>query len=147
MPSSSRNPWLLATGGANLGIALLHVAIICAGAPGYAYFGAGGFAALALGGSSWPAIVTAPITLVFLAWAALAASGAGLLPRMPFLRAALLGITVLYLARGLIVIPDVIRLVRGAPYPARHALFSATALVVGLVHAVGTARLSSPRDQ
>lgn len=140
-PTSPHAAWLIAGGAASLGIAILHVAIIFAGARGYAYFGAGELAVLAQRGSLYPATVTALITVVFLACAAFAASGAGLLPTLPLLRTVLVCITLVYFLRGLVLLPDLIRLLLGAPYPPRHALFSATALIVGITHAVGTVPL------
>lgn len=139
--SSPRNGWLVAGGAASLGLAVLHVAIILVGARGYAWFGAGNLAVMALRGSLYPPFITALITFVFLLWAAFAFSGAGLLPRLPLLRVALVSITLIYGLRGLVVVLDILRLVGGAPYPPRHAAFSATALIIGILHGAGTERL------
>ncbi len=147
LPPSPHNAWLLAAGAASLGIAVLHIAIIFVGARGYAYFGAGDLAVLALRGSNYPAFITSLITFVFVVWAAFAASGAGLLPSLPFLRPALAAITLVYCLRGLVVVLDLIRLSQGAPYPPRHAVFSGVALFVGLLHARGLAQLVRERHQ
>ena len=64
-----------------------------------------------------------------------ALSGAGDIRRLPLLRACLVGITAIYLLRGLLLLPQAI-----PPHhiPLRFLLFSAIALAVGVVHLIGT---------
>ena len=128
---------LIAGATGSFAIALLHVVIILLGAPGYLYFGAASLARQAERGSFAPALMTAALTFVFLIWGAYALSGAGVLAPFPFLRTVLTVVTLIYLLRGLVLIPDLLRMARGAQYPLRQAAFSATSLVIGLAHAVG----------
>lgn len=52
-------------------------------------------------GKRGPALVTACVALVLGIWGAYALGGAGALPALPLTRAALVAITVVFLARGL----------------------------------------------
>ncbi len=122
----------------DLAIAGAHVGIAAIGPRAYVYFGAVSLAAPAGRGELWPAALTFAIALVFAAWGMWAFSGAGVLRRLPLLRTVLVAITALYLLRGLVVIPDVLRLLAGAGYPLRQTVFSAVALGLGLTHAFGT---------
>ena len=74
---------------------------------------------------------------VLLAWAAYALSGAGLISRLPFTKAALLAITAVYLARA--VSFPLLRPV----FPENSTTFwlvsSGFCLFIGLVHAYGVA--------
>jgi len=128
---------LLLGAGLNFGIALLHVAIIIAGAPGYLYFGTADLAILAVQGSPIPALLTGALVIIFAAFGFYALSGAGLIRRLPLLTLGLIGIGGIYTLRGLIVIPDSISLVRGADYPFRQTAFSAVALSIGILYLVG----------
>jgi len=124
----------------NFGIALLHVIIIFVGAPGYSYFGAAELAPMAEQGSPIPAAITAVLVLIFIAFGLYALSGAGRFRRLPLLRAALIFIGAIFTLRGLAVIFEIIYLSRGVEYPLRYAVFSAVALIVGLLYFVGTVR-------
>lgn len=105
----TKNKWLIAGGLLSLIAALMHVAIVIGGADWYRFFGAGEqMAQMAEQGSSYPAMVTALIALVLTSWAAYGFSGAGVLPRLPFMRLALITISGVYLARALFGIPAVI---------------------------------------
>lgn len=86
--------------------ATLHLAIIVKGAAWYRFFGAGERMARAAEKGRWtPALVTAGIALMLAAWSAYAFSGAGILGPAPLLRPALCAITLVYLLRGLVLIP------------------------------------------
>ncbi|WP_338847187.1 hypothetical protein V8J88_00535 [Massilia sp. W12] len=86
--------------------AFLHLCIIVGGGPWYRFFGAGeGMAAAAEAGSLYPALITAGIACVLAGWAAYALSGAGLIRRLPWCKAALCLITAIYLLRGLALFP------------------------------------------
>lgn len=124
--------------GLNFVIALIHVGIVVIGAPAYLYFGTTELARLAGQGSPVPATVTLILAGVFAIFAGYALAGAGLIHRLPLLRSGLLSIAGLYILRGLIVVLDLIRLVRGAGYPFRQTVFSAVALLIGLVYFLGT---------
>lgn len=117
--------------------AFLHIGIIIGGPDWYRRFGAGErFAAEAAAGSWIPSLVTSGIALVLFIWAAYAYSGAGLIPRLPFLQLALVAITMVYLLRGLALVP-LLTFARqhSTPFLINSSLIC---LAYGLVHAVGT---------
>ncbi len=124
---------------------LLHVAIIIGGGNWYRFFGAGeGMAKLAESGSRYPMMVTSIIACVLAAWGLYALSGAGVIPRLPFLRVALCAITAVYLARGLagLVLP----FVSSHPAIAANSLSfwmvsSAICCIFGLFYLLGTINL------
>ena len=122
----------------NLMIALLHVGIVLVGAPAYIYFGTTELARLATQGSPIPAVVTLILAGIFAGFTSYALAGAGVLPRLPLLRIGLISIGGVYVLRGLIVVLDLIRPVRGEGYPFRQTVFSAVALVIGLLYLLGT---------
>jgi hypothetical protein len=101
-----KNVLLIIGGGLSLIAALLHVAIIAGGPDWYRAFGAGEeFATAAARGAWWPGAVTAVIATGLMGFALYAFSGAGLIGRLPFLKPALVVISLLYLARGLGAVP------------------------------------------
>jgi hypothetical protein len=115
--------------------ALLHVMVIAGGPAWYRFFGAGErMAQLAEAHSPVPTLVTLGIAAILAAWAAYAASAAGLLRPLPLTAAALVTITAIYVLRGLAIVPV-------AAVPALRTPFnlwsSAICLAIGLVHAVG----------
>lgn len=120
--------------------ALLHLACIAGGPDWYRFFGAGEPIARAAERGSWvPAALTGGIALVLAIWAAYAFAGARLLPRLPLMRPALAAITTIYLARGAFLFaPDAFA--RPDLSPGFMLWSSLVVLVIGLVHAVGTAR-------
>lgn len=133
---STGNPWLLA-GGVLSGIAaLLHLACIVGGPSWYRFFGAGErMVRLVERGSLRPAIITIAIALMLGIWSAYGLSGAGLIPRLPLLRAGLSAICAIYLLRAA-ALPLML-----ARMPDRSTTFlvvsSLIVLVFGLVHLVG----------
>lgn len=105
---SSSNPWLLLGAGLSASAALLHVAIIVGGADWYRFFGAGeAMARMAEAGRLYPALITSGIALLLLLWSAYALAGAGwaLTAGLPWIKAALIAITGVYLLRGLAPLP------------------------------------------
>ena len=100
----------LLIGGAGTGIAsLMHVAIIVGGPDWYRFFGAGErMARLAAAGSPYPAIVTAGIAMILGVWAIYGLSAAGLIRKLPGVRAALTLIAAVYLLRGVLGVPVVL---------------------------------------
>jgi hypothetical protein len=118
-------------------IAALHLVIIFVGAPGYRYFGAPGLAVLAERGSLTPAVVTSGIVLVFTIWGFYALSGAGVVRPLPLLRTALSVIAAVYMLRGLLLIPELLRLLSATLLAPRAAVFSAVSLCIGLAHLAG----------
>jgi hypothetical protein len=118
--------------------AIAHLACIALGPAAYRFMGAGEKMASAVeAGKLQPTLVTLTISGVLLSWAAYALSGAGLIPRLPLTKAALLAITAVYLARA-VAFP----LLRPA-FPENSTTFwmvsSGICLVIGLVHAYGLA--------
>ena len=86
--------------------AVLHLGIIVKGATWYRFFGAGeSMARAAEAGRLYPAIVTTAIACVLALWSALALSAAGVIEPLPLLRPALCAITLVYLLRGLVLVP------------------------------------------
>ena len=76
------------------------------------------------------------IAAVLAVWAAYAFAGAGLIRPLPLLRLGLIAITVVYLARGLVLVfPAALR--RPDLSPAFLFWSSLIVLAIGLVHAVG----------
>jgi hypothetical protein len=111
------------------------------GGNAYRYFGAGErMARMAERGAPEPVIITTVIVLLFSAWAAYAFAGAGVLAPLPWLRAALPIIGLVYTARGLVLIPQIFLWLSAgsAGVPLRHLAFSAVSLFVGAIHVAGT---------
>jgi hypothetical protein len=122
-------------------VAGLHVFVIFRGGAAYRYFGAGErMAHLAEQGSPVPTLVTAGLALVFATWAAYAFSGAGMLPRAPYLRLGLVLIGSIYVMRGVLLGPQLLWWFEGYrnAVPVRQLVFSLAALVTGTVYLEGT---------
>lgn len=136
----ARNPWLITGGVLSLLAAALHLTVIGIGPDGYRFFGAGEqMARMAEAGHWYPAVVTTGIAMILAVWAAYAFSGAGALPRLPFLRTGLVLISLIYLARGLVLIPAMVLNPEG---PAGITPFiwwsSLIVLGYGVAYALGT---------
>ncbi|WP_029415300.1 hypothetical protein [Brevundimonas bacteroides] len=132
----TKNPWLV-TGGLLSGLAaVLHLAVILGGPAWYRFFGAGErMARMAERGAIGPTLITIGIATVLSVWAAYAFSGAGLIPRLPLLKTALVLITAVYLLRGLVLVPA-LALNWGGVTP--FVLWSSLiVLVYGVVHLIG----------
>jgi len=83
--------------------ALLHLACIVMGERWYRLMGAGEhMAKLAAAGHPYPTVVTSTISLVLLVWSCYALSGAGVIRPLPFLKAVLVLLSLVLLARGLL---------------------------------------------
>ena len=129
--------WLIAGGAASAAASVAHLACIVGGPRWYRAFGAGERVAReAERGLPWPALMTIGVACVLAVWAAYAFSGAGLIRPLPLLRAALVAVTAIYLARGaVLVFPAMLR----RPDLSAGFLFwsSSIVLAIGVVHAVG----------
>ena len=80
--------------------------------------------------------MTAGIAAILAIWSAYAFAGAGLIRRLPLMRTALVAISAIYLARGLLIVP-----VASQPDPRPFDIWSSLiVLLFGLVYAIGTAR-------
>ncbi len=121
--------------------AFLHVCVVIGGPRWYRFFGAGdSMALMAEKGSLKPTVITLSIATVLFLWAFYAWSGAGVFPRMPFLKAALSAITSIYLIRGLggIIAP----FISDHPQVKQNSLTfwvwsSVICLVIGVFHLMG----------
>ncbi len=134
--------WLAVAGSLGLCAGLAHLATIAGGPAWYRTMGAGErIARAAERGEAFPALVTVGIALILAAWAVYAAaSGAGLIMRLPLVRTAMIAITAVCLARGMVLFwPAVLR--RPDLSPAFLFCSSAICLAIGLVHAVGIWRV------
>ncbi|HYD79186.1 MAG TPA: hypothetical protein VEC06_05210 [Paucimonas sp.] len=101
-----KNPELLIGGILSCVAALLHVAIIFGGGSWYRFFGAGErLASMSDAGSPVPGIITFGIAAVLLIWGLYGFAGAGWMSPLPFMKAALIAISAIYLLRGLAFIP------------------------------------------
>ena len=133
------NPWLVAGGMLSAAAAVLHICIIFGGPEWYRFFGAGGdMVRAAQAGSSTPAIYASVIAVILFSWSAYAFSGAGLIPRLPLIRTGLVLISLIYLARALVLVPIVLfRPWLASPFVWWSSLI---VLVYGLFYAIGTWR-------
>lgn len=130
------NYYLIAGGALSALAALAHIGCIVFGASWYRFFGAGEkMVQMVEAGSSRPTRVTLLVAAVLLGWSAYALSGAGVIPRLPFLRLILGAITAVYLLRGLLfflLIPH---------FPGNSMSFwlwsAAICLGIGLLHLAG----------
>jgi hypothetical protein len=132
-------PWLIAAAALSGGASLLHLAVIAGGPAWYRFFGAGeAMARMAEQGSAGPTLITAGIAAVLAVWSAYALAAAGLIPRLPLIRTALVAISAVYLLRGLVLVPAL------AAYGGRVDPFllwsSLIVLLYGITYAVGTFR-------
>lgn len=132
-----QNPFLIAGGVLSGAASLLHLAVIAGGPSWYRFFGAGeGMARMAERGSLTPTLVTLGIATVLAVWAAYAFAGAGLIPRLPLMRTALVLISAVYLLRGLVLIPALVLNPGGVtPFVLWSSLI---VLVYGVCYVVGT---------
>lgn len=137
--SNSGSGWLIAAAVLSGAAALLHLGCIVGGPDWYRFFGAGeGMARAAARGDLRPTLITLGIAAVLAVWAAYAASGAGLIPRLPLLRTALVAITAVYLLRAIAFLP--LHYWRPQHSDAFAIWSSAIVLVYGVVHLIGVLR-------
>lgn len=120
--------------------ALAHIACIAIGGDAYRFLGAGEqLAQMAEQGHWYPTFITLMITGVLCLFAAYAASGARLLPKLPLLKLGLVGISSVFLLRALgfvFIMPM---------FPENSVTFwlasSSICLLIGLLYAVGSYKL------
>lgn len=119
--------------------ALFHLGCIAFGATWFRYLGAGErMARMAAAGHWYPTIAALVIAGILIVWSLYAFSGAGVIPRLPFLPWMLCAITGIYLLRGIAFIVIV-------PYfPGNSTTFwivsSSICLTMGIVHLVGVTK-------
>ena len=103
---TARNPWLVIGGALSMVASLVHLGCILNGPSWYRLFGAPEPLIRALeNGNTTLHWITAGIVVLLAIWAAYAFAGAGLIQRLPLMRAALVAISAIYLARGLLIVP------------------------------------------
>ena len=134
------NPWLVTGGWLSAAAAVLHVGVIIGGPNWYRFFGAGeDMASAAELGSAFPAAVTFGIAIILSIWAAYAFAGAGLIRRLPLMRTALVLISAVYLARGVILVPMLVLYPHARVAVGPFEIWSSViVLVYGITYAVGT---------
>ena len=132
-----RNIWLIAGGLLSAAASLIHVGCIVQGPVWYRMFGAPeGFIRGLENGDPALHWLTAGIAAILAIWSAYAFAGAGLIRRLPLMRTALVVISAVYLARGLLIVPVLLQ-----QNPAEFDIWSSLiVLVYGAVYAIGTAR-------
>ncbi len=133
--------YLIAGGAISALISVLHV-VLALKPELYRYFGPGqesALARMAAQGSSATTIATVALALTFALWALYGFSGAGVIGRLPLLRAALIAIGVIYTLRALF-LPSEINMVRTQGYPFRFVVFSSISLAAGLLYLIGSLR-------
>ena len=116
--------------------ALVHLGCIAFGAPWYRFFGAGEqMAQLALRDHWYPTAMALTIASVLSVWSLYALSGAGVIRRLPYVRAVLVAVAGVYLLRGVAFLPML------TYFPGRSMAFwlwsSGICLAIGLLHVVG----------
>ena len=138
-PVPAANLWLIAGGILSALAAVLHLAIIAGGPDWYRLFGAGErMARMAERGLLLPAFYTVAIASILGIWSAYAFAGAGLLPRLPLIRTALVAISAVYLLRGIAPLP--LALLRPELLTPFALWSSLVVLVYGACYAIGTWR-------
>lgn len=133
---TTQNPWLVAGGWLSAIAAVIHLACIIGGPDWYRFLGAGEeMARAAERGEWWAAAITLGIAIVLAIWAAYAFSGAGMIGRLPLLRTGLVVISVIYLLRGLALVPIAFSPAAQTPF---NIWSSVIVLGYGIAYAVGT---------
>ncbi len=132
--------WLVVGGWLSLLASLLHIACMIGGPDWFRFFGAGEPMAQAVERGEWqPYLMTSAIVVVLGLWGAYAFSAAGKIARLPLIRTALVIISLIYLARGCILLPLAI----AKPHLLADPFVIWSSLIVaiyGLMYAVGTWR-------
>ena len=120
-------------------VAVVQCAVPFFGAKGYRFFGAGDRVAQAVeGGAGWPAGLTVCIGAIFAVFAFYALAAASERLRPPLLRTGLLVIGLLFMLRGLSVVPQGMTWFRNPEaIPGRFVLFSVVALAMGALYLIG----------
>lgn len=116
-------------------IALLHLALALR-PRWYRYFGAGELAQLHEQGSPFTVLVTLGLALMFAAWTVYALSGAGVIGKLPLLRAVLIAVGSVYVLRSFMLPSELFKVLLSG-YPFRSVVFSTGSLAAGLLYLAG----------
>jgi len=131
-----QNKYLIAAALLTGAAALIHLGCIFGGAPWYRFLGAGEqMAQLDLAGHWYPKVMVSVIAAILSVWSLYALSGAGIIGKLPLVRLVLIGITGIFLIRG-------IAFVLLQPYFQGNSMTfwlvsSAICVAIGAVHALG----------
>jgi hypothetical protein len=121
-------------------IAAVHLLMIPVGVAAYQFFTAPArMIELAYVGSPLPALVTLLAAIVFAVFGLYALSAVDRAPRLPQRGIILIGISGIYLLRGLVVVPQLLMFLNTSEVPLRALVFSLISLAVGIVYTAGTA--------
>lgn len=116
--------------------ALLHLGCIAFGGSWYRAMGAGEAMARMADAGQWrPTVITLGIATVLFGWSYYALAAAGYGYRPPLLRTVLVGVTFVYLIRGLAFVP--LMKVFSDNSPTFWLVSSGVCLFIGMVHALG----------
>jgi hypothetical protein len=126
---------LILGGAASFFNALLHVALAIRPQL-YRYCGADELAQMHEQGSPFTLLVTLSLAVMFAAWGTYALSGAGVIGRLPLLRAVPVTVGVIYVLRSLMLPSELVKVLTSG-YPFRFIVFSTGSLVMGTLHLVG----------
>jgi hypothetical protein len=130
--------WLMIGGWMSIAASLLHIGCIFGGPVWYRFFGAGEqIARMAERGHWYPAVITSCIAAILAGWAAYAFSAAGRVIRLPLMRVALVAISAVLVARGILGFTPVFLPI---PSPAFKLWSSVICLLMGLSFSLGTWR-------
>jgi hypothetical protein len=138
---NSLNNYLLLGGIASLLIALLHV-ILAIRPKIWRYFGAAELTQMHQNGSPFTVLVSIGLALMFLAWGLYALSGAGVIRSLPWLKAILITIGIVYILRGLMLPSEVLELLKTG-HSFRFVVMSTGCLIIGSLHLMGSLARSS----
>ena len=138
MSGSGRTFLLLADAG-SIAASVAHLACIVGGPDWFRAMGAGErMARMVERGAIMPLIITVIIAAILATWAAYAFSAAGLIGRLPLLRTALIAISAVLIARGLMMFaPELWRPDLSLEFKIWSSLAT---LVLGTLFAIGTAQ-------
>ena len=139
---------LIIGGSCNIFIGLLHVVMVFIGPKAYIYFGAGQeMADMAEAGSWIPALSTLFLACVFTLFGLYAYSGAGVIRKLPLLKAGLWIIGSVYFLRGFLIIYQIMYFGDEELAIGYHSLaFSVVSALIGLLYLHGVINLSK-RDR
>ena len=135
--------YLIIGGSLNLFIALVHLIAIFVGAPAYEFLDAPLLAFYSEMGSSFPAVLTACVTLFFLLFSVYAFFSAGSKVRLPMQKLFIKAIGWLFLFRGLALFWYIYLKVTNSPFASHKEIgFSLFALFIGILYLMGSSDYS-----
>jgi hypothetical protein len=133
---------LMLAGLGNVAAALVHIIGWAMGPEAIAFLGAPPYIVRSIEeGTSDAPVTIAVIVAVLAVFAAYAFSGAGLLPRLPFLRVVLSLVGLLFILRGLLIFVQLQSANFSVTFDVVHLGLSVVVLVLGVLYAIGAWRL------